>query len=446
MRFCDEYGFGPLIADGTAFSPCFSQSVVEPLLYCIFIYIAQGQQLSIRHIPSVIPATNFSSRFNFKLGLCFMQILYPSLLSLFILGLRLRRTYSIARFASYGLRTLAWIICTRLLVSEYSKAIIQNTTIRNFWFIQFAVDSVACLVPHAGEEELLTILYSINFAISLVLAILSLFPDDVDVLALLNDPSQTVTSDTYYSLDGDEDGAFSRNLVHSTPNSDAWGKVKSTTPLDPFTYTANSFLNSAGGTESVLNETGYFGATRENLTEDGARFTPSSSEAKMWQKYLQQSTIESASGSERALVGEPKISVEVTGCSVLPEIKFHVHVEIEAEFDFSAKILSKVSETRSVESQNWTVKRSVPELLKLDEQVHELIPGEPLILLPKELLRDPSQINKSRTVVSSYLQQVCDASGFLFSQTFGFLYSDADDNEASRLCECINESLFEKQI
>jgi len=369
VGFCDEDGFGPLISDGSAVSPCFSQSIIEPIFYFWFLFVAQRQQLAVAQLPVVLLPQTFSTRFNIKLALCFMQIIYPTILTIVIIAANMKSAYSVARFFSYVLRTIIWLVCTRLLVTEYSKAIIQSNTIRVFWFVQFIVDTIACMVPHSGDKELLTVFYAVNFILSLCLAVLSLYPDDIDLLSLLDDDqSKTVSSDAYYSLDGDDQVVRFNNWdnVEFAPTSGerTTTRPSSMTPMDPFTYTTNSLLKSALVDDDETSDFGYYGTRSSTQYDDeGARFTPTTSEGKMWQRYLKQSTIET-SEENRVLVGVPKLEIDISSCSVNPVVAFTLDVRIDAEFDLIANALEKDSETHSNEERRWIVKMTVDQFLE----------------------------------------------------------------------------------
>lgn len=180
-EICDVDGFGPVIADGSAIAPCFSQLILEPILYIIFLIYTFHHFKAIQTLPNALLLRHSSKRLRLKIILSVLQTIYPTILTIAVVLGGMYSSFSFARFFSYAFRTVVWLIATFMIITEYFKALPQDKTIRNFWLAQLVVDAVACFVPHGGDKELLSFLSTMNFFLSAGLALLSLWPDDINL-------------------------------------------------------------------------------------------------------------------------------------------------------------------------------------------------------------------------------------------------------------------------
>ena len=245
MKFCDKDGFGPFNSNGSFISPCFSQSILEPLLYSFFIIFSYRHYKSIQTLPKVLDFRHSSPKFKLKICLSALQTVYPLVLTIFIVGFNMKSSFGIARFLSYYIRGITWFISTVLIVLEYQRALPQHRNLRLMWFLQLLIDFFACLVPHGGDKELLRFLSVINFLISSSICVLSVWNDDIKF--------------SLFNQNKESDNNFFWNDFHDTSRS------RSTTPEKDYLSLASNNEND----DSFL----MYGLENENVTFDNLKVT-----------------------------------------------------------------------------------------------------------------------------------------------------------------------------
>lgn len=216
MKFCDENGFGPFIKNGSFISPCFSQIILEPILYLIFIIFAYKHYKSLTNLPYVLDFRHSSLKFKLKLFFSALQTAYPIILTFYILFIAPSPLRSYARLISYFLRHICWTVSTILVIFEYQKALRQHQNVRLMWIFQLFIDFFACFVPHTPHDdnyEVFSTLLVVNFLLSAGLCGLSIWNDEIKFSLFVKNKDN---ESNYFWNDFHDNRSRSRSRTRST--------------------------------------------------------------------------------------------------------------------------------------------------------------------------------------------------------------------------------------